>query len=244
MLLVQWGAVVSASLAAAVSDIRWQRIPNQLTFPVFGIGLIWAIWVGGLPGLLDAVSGCLILSAPFVFLFIFAGGGAGDAKLMGALGAWLGIANGLFTVVAVVMAGALWGVGFALAKKQLPTVLNGVRRMIFRLMLLASPHGRSMAACPGPAKEEEMLAIDGFDEDIVEARGHERHAGPPGGGSGLASGGRLGRRARHGVHSRRVFSSRPPPIGRGTARVTPLHGPLAPERGVRDRCTGQRGPPA
>jgi Flp pilus assembly protein protease CpaA len=77
---LQWGVVIGASTAAAVWDLRQRRIPNILTGPLFIGGLVWAIWVGGLPGLGEALVACIILAAPYVWLFLVAGGGAGDAK--------------------------------------------------------------------------------------------------------------------------------------------------------------------
>ena len=49
-LYVQWGAVLGASLAAAVWDLRQRRIPNALTLPMLGAGLVYSAWVGGLSG--------------------------------------------------------------------------------------------------------------------------------------------------------------------------------------------------
>ena len=95
MAIFQWGVVIGASLFAVVSDIRQRRIPNALTFPLLAVGLIWAACFGGLAGLLEALGACALLALPYVLLFIFVGGGAGDAKLMGAIGAWLGLRYGL-----------------------------------------------------------------------------------------------------------------------------------------------------
>ena len=133
--VTQWGVAIGASMVAAVYDVRTHRIPNRLTFSVLGLALIWATWAGGLNGLVESIVSCVILALPFVVLFVFAGGGAGDAKLMGALGAWLGIADGLVTLVAVVTVGALWGLALALAKKQFRAVLSRVM-MMFRIVIV------------------------------------------------------------------------------------------------------------
>jgi prepilin signal peptidase PulO-like enzyme (type II secretory pathway) len=61
---LQWGVVIGASTAAAVWDLRQRRIPNILTGPLFIGGLVWAIWVGGLAGLGEALVACVILAAP------------------------------------------------------------------------------------------------------------------------------------------------------------------------------------
>ncbi|MCX5772283.1 MAG: A24 family peptidase, partial [Candidatus Hydrogenedentes bacterium] len=82
---VQWGAAVGASLAGAAFDLWTRRIPNRLTGPVLALGLVWALWVCGWGGLAESVLGCALLGAPFVVLWLYGGGGAGDAKLMGAV---------------------------------------------------------------------------------------------------------------------------------------------------------------
>jgi len=88
--------LVLAVLALAVAivagwlDWRSRRIPNWLTVPALGAGLAvnslaWR-WAGTKAALQGAGLG-LALLLPFVLL---RGLGAGDWKLMGALGAWLG----------------------------------------------------------------------------------------------------------------------------------------------------------
>ena len=123
---VQWGVVIGASLAAALWDLRTRRIPNGLTGGLLLSGITWQFWHGGLPGALDGVLGCFVTALPFVILFLYAGGGAGDAKMMGAVGAWLGLAQGLVALVAVVCAGAVIGLGYAVVKKKFYSVLERV----------------------------------------------------------------------------------------------------------------------
>jgi prepilin peptidase CpaA len=125
---LRWGVVLCAAVIAMATDIRSRRIPNVLTLPLLLIGLIEAtVMRGGLHGLLDALAGCFVVGATFVLLFLFAGGGGGDAKLMAAFGAWLGVAQGVVVLVSVLVCGAVLGLAFAALRRQLVPVLRNVR---------------------------------------------------------------------------------------------------------------------
>ena len=82
-------AVVLA-LWAGWLDLRLRRIPNWLTVPALGGGLVANTLAWGWPGTKAALEGAglgLAVLLPFVLL---RGLGAGDWKLFGALGAWVG----------------------------------------------------------------------------------------------------------------------------------------------------------
>lgn len=108
-------AVLTA--VAAISDVRWRKIPNALTLPMFGLGWIYQGVFHGLPGLGDGLLGFLIGFGILFVLWMVGGGGGGDVKLMGALSVWLGYRMTLSvmivstTVVVLVTGGVvLWSV--------------------------------------------------------------------------------------------------------------------------------------
>jgi prepilin peptidase CpaA len=81
-------AVGFASLAGWL-DWRFRKIPNWLTVPGLVLGLVLSGTLGRWPGLKASLEGagfCLAILLPFVLV---RGLGAGDWKLMGALGAFL-----------------------------------------------------------------------------------------------------------------------------------------------------------
>ncbi len=82
--------VTLACLVAAATDLWKFRVPNALTFPLLFIGLIYRGIHDGLPGLGDAALGALLGFGCLVLFFLAGGMGAGDVKLMTAVGAWLG----------------------------------------------------------------------------------------------------------------------------------------------------------
>lgn len=97
-------AVTSLVLVAAACDVRTRKLPNWLTVPGCLAGLVFNLVTGafsggfsgalhgGLYSLLGFATGFGILLA----LFCMGSGGAGDVKLMGALGAWLGYKHTLY----------------------------------------------------------------------------------------------------------------------------------------------------
>ncbi len=139
--MLQWSVVIGASLTGAVWDVRSGRIPNWLTLPAAGLGLAYMAWHHGLHGLGESAVGWAALALPYIVLFIMARGGAGDAKMMGAAGAWLGIQPGLVVLVCVGAAGAVFGLARMLA--------HGRRRMLFGNMW-ASLYVFMGALCGGP----------------------------------------------------------------------------------------------
>jgi prepilin peptidase CpaA len=81
---------VSILIGAAIIDLRFQKIPNLLTYPTMAVALVSHFVTNGLDGLLFSAGGLALGIAVFILPFLMGGMGAGDAKLMGAVGAMLG----------------------------------------------------------------------------------------------------------------------------------------------------------
>lgn len=92
---------------AAVVDVRTGRIPNSLTFGSMAAAVVYQTWMGGLPGLGTSAAGLAVGIACFLPLFALGGMGAGDVKLLGAAGAWLGPFGALYAALYSVFAGGI-----------------------------------------------------------------------------------------------------------------------------------------
>src|SRR5205085_4465981 len=114
-------------IVAAIYDIRYRKIPNWLT--VGGVLLGLAINFGiGPPegGIVFALEGFIAGFGVYLFLYVLRAMGAGDVKLMAAVGSMVGWQNwfGIFLITAVV--GGVLSIVVSLAKRRLGKTLFNV----------------------------------------------------------------------------------------------------------------------
>src|SRR5262245_28032565 len=81
---------IAVALVAVVTDLRTRRIPNVLTFGAAVLAIVVHGDVGGWTGAGVSLLGWVAGAALFLPLFALGGMGAGDVKLLAAIGAWLG----------------------------------------------------------------------------------------------------------------------------------------------------------
>ena len=118
---------------ASLHDLRSRRIPNMLTGPAILLGLLLHLSLGGPVQLGHSLIGGLIAGGIFLLFFIAGGMGAGDVKLMTAVGCLVGTAFIQNVLIATVIVGGLMGLAVALYRGQL-------RQTIANVMLLVQHH--------------------------------------------------------------------------------------------------------
>jgi prepilin peptidase CpaA len=95
---------------SAIIDFRSQKIPNLITFPTVIIALSYHFLKNGLDGLIFSAlglgTGIGLLIIPFVLGF----SGAGDAKLMGTVGAILGSKSVFVAFLLTALVGGIYAV--------------------------------------------------------------------------------------------------------------------------------------
>lgn len=95
-ILIAFSVTTLVALTAAVIDFRRFRVPNKLTFPLCLSGLVFHAIVSGLTGLQFSLVGIAVGFAVLLIFYITGIMGAGDVKLLAAVGAWIGGANILY----------------------------------------------------------------------------------------------------------------------------------------------------
>lgn len=110
-------------IASTIMDIRRKKIPNALTLTTILAALLLHLSWGGWSGLIFSLQG---LGLGFLFLlipYLLGGIGAGDVKLIMALGGALGPTNMLYIIACIALAGGLLTIFYMLyrgvAKKTL-----------------------------------------------------------------------------------------------------------------------------
>lgn len=122
-------ALVVAALACA-TDLRTKRIPNVLTFGAALVAVPVAIVTGGWSGLGGTLAGWAVGCAIFFPMFALGGLGAGDVKLLAALGAWLGPKEVAIVGINSALAGGVIGLVVAARTGYLHTAFRNLGRLL------------------------------------------------------------------------------------------------------------------
>ena len=104
---------------ATYTDFTRQKIPNRLTFPAMACGIGYHVLVHGYQGLIFSLTGLAAGFGLLILFYILGGMGAGDVKLMAAVGAVLG-AKGVFVVfLFTALYGGLYSLGLMLMHRRI-----------------------------------------------------------------------------------------------------------------------------
>ena len=123
-------ALAAGALAATVVDIRTHRIPNALTATMAGIGV--GLAASGTSGvtLLASMAGFALGLALMMPGHALGATGAGDVKLMAAVGAMVGPGTVVTAFAFTAIAGGIMAVAIAIRRKRFGATLAGTGKLI------------------------------------------------------------------------------------------------------------------
>jgi prepilin peptidase CpaA len=119
-------AAIALAIVAAVWDLKSRRIPNFLTFGSALVAIVVHGYYGGLPAAGWSLIGWLIGVAFFLPFFALGGMGAGDVKLLAAIGAWLGPGATVWVALFSLICGGVLGLAVALAYGYLTQAFSNI----------------------------------------------------------------------------------------------------------------------
>ena len=93
-----------------ITDILEHRIYNSVLLPALLLAFLFNTLLAGLPGLLDCFLGLVLGMAMLFPIYFLRGTSAGDVKLLGVVGAYLGANGALIAGVATLCFGGLLGI--------------------------------------------------------------------------------------------------------------------------------------
>lgn len=105
-------ALVTLVLSVAVvTDLQSSRIPNWLTIPSMVIAMGAHAYMNGIGGFFFSLTGLGAGLGLFLLLYLVGSIGAGDVKLMAAVGAMLGAGGALESSVLAMLVGGFYALG-------------------------------------------------------------------------------------------------------------------------------------
>jgi len=124
------GGAFTVAAIGGMTDVASRRIPNNLTYTAMLVAIVGRFGLQGWHGLGSAIAGGLVGGGAFLVFFLIHAMGAGDVKLITAVGCFVGPALAIEIVFASAIAGGILAILIALWQGRLRTVLGNVGELI------------------------------------------------------------------------------------------------------------------
>lgn len=118
------GYLLAALMIATVTDMKSRRIPNTVTFSTIIVALLFYSLTSGWSGLFFSLKGMVCGIVLLILPYSLGGIGAGDVKLMGAVGAVLGAADTFSAFLVIAVLGGLTSIVLLVVRRDLLTTLR------------------------------------------------------------------------------------------------------------------------
>lgn len=126
-------------IPAAIFDYRSRRIPNWLCVMATVAGLTANLSLSGKAGMISALTGFAAGFCVYFGLYLLHAMGAGDVKLMAALGMIVGLQHWVFLFMTTAVSGAVIGIILAARKGRLTSTLWNVTYILREILSLRAP---------------------------------------------------------------------------------------------------------
>lgn len=153
-------AAFTCALIGAGWDVATRRIPNWLTYGSLATGLVFRACFSGWHGVWYGVAGALVGGGIFLVFFLVHGMGAGDVKLMAAIGGLAGLGQVVIIVLASAIAGGILALAFMVFHRRVGRTLGNIWALIhYHLVFGAQSHPEINLQNPEAIRMPYALAI-------------------------------------------------------------------------------------
>lgn len=150
MELSQWAVTILlvGLVIAVISDLSTCRVPNKLTLTMALVSIALYGWFGHWDGVVFALSGLITGLFCFLPMYLFGAMGAGDVKLLAAVGAVVGPGTVFVAALMTVISGGILALVYVTVRGGLPTML---KRYVSMFWLLLARQPAYIPPAPGEA---------------------------------------------------------------------------------------------
>jgi prepilin peptidase CpaA len=128
---------------AAIVDLRARRVPNWLTLTTALLGIALNFFLFETPGLWMSLKGMGLAMLIYFPLYVLRGMGAGDVKLMAAVGAIAGPANWLGILVLTASFGAVAAIVLVVSKRRVRKTVDNMSLILVSILHRQAPYAAS-----------------------------------------------------------------------------------------------------
>jgi prepilin peptidase CpaA len=138
VVVVCWSLSITLIVAAFIDGYKL-KVPNWLTFPLVISGWVSSVVLFGWSGLLCSLLGTAVGLGLLLPAYAIGGMGAGDVKLFGGVGAWIGVAHTFWAFVVAVLVGAAIALGMVIYRRKWRHHQNLFVMLLSEILVIRDP---------------------------------------------------------------------------------------------------------
>lgn len=125
-------------IISLITDIKNRKILNIITFPAILIAFVYYLATGGIDGFFFSGKGFLMGISLLIIPYLLGGIGAGDVKLMTAIGALMGASFIFYSFIYTALIGGVMALALIMKQKG---IINPIKSFFFNLTFFRSNFG-------------------------------------------------------------------------------------------------------
>ncbi len=149
-----WLVSITLVLAAVIDGVKL-KVPNWITFPLILGGWIYAWGTGGWEGLGSSLLGTAVGLALLLPLYAIGGMGAGDVKLLGGVGAWVGASVTFYAFCLSAVVGGVIALAMVLYRRAWKKHRDNFLMIVHEVLTVRDPS--TLAAMAAQRKSSMLL---------------------------------------------------------------------------------------